>query len=85
MKKQNKIAKIVATFALLAIILSVVWTGFLILFSPNPQTQMQQELTPEQLQELMQKSSGSEKWDVSFTGITLDDNLWETATGSENK
>ncbi len=73
---KNKIAaKIMATLALLWIIISIVWTSLLFIFWNNTQNV---ELTPEQiqeLQELMNSYSGSletSSWELNSTWETIE-------------
>lgn len=60
-KRKNTAAKVMAILALVWIIISVIWTGLIIIFD-NPEQTTQTELTPEQmkqLQELMNSQTGS--------------------------
>ncbi|QFR38789.1 hypothetical protein A9Q91_00960 [Candidatus Gracilibacteria bacterium 28_42_T64] len=56
--KKNKITQIIATFALFGIVIGIVGTGLLVLFSNNQYTDSEITLTPEQIQELIQSQSG---------------------------
>lgn len=73
---KNKIAaKLMASLALLWIIISIIWTGLLFIFWNNTQNV---ELTPEQiqeLQELMNSYSGSletSSWELNSTWETIE-------------
>lgn len=75
MKKKNTVAKIMASLALLWIIISIIWTSLLFIFWNNNQNV---ELTPEQiqeLQELMNSYSGSietSSWELNSTWETIE-------------
>jgi cell division protein FtsN len=59
---KNKWAKIMASLALLSIIMSVIWTWLIILFSWTWNNQV--ELTQEQIQEI-QELINSQSWTTS--------------------
>lgn len=51
--KKNKISRFIALIALLSIVIWIVWTGILIVFSPTASNNSIDSLTQEQLQELI--------------------------------
>jgi len=55
--KKNKVTKIIAFFALFWIIIWIIGTGLLIIFS-NTSSEVPQELTQEQIQQLINSQSG---------------------------
>lgn len=60
--KKNTMTKIIASLAFFWILLSIIGTGLLIIFWENNQQVQQQELTPEQLdeiQKIIDSQSGS--------------------------
>ncbi len=62
MAKKNRFVTIMAFLALFWIIIWIVWTGILIIFSDWNNTPSEQTLTPEQyaeLQEMINTNSGS--------------------------
>ena len=61
--KQKLATKIIAWLAFFGIVLSIVWTGLLIIFN-DPQTQ---EFTAEQIAEI-QKMIDSQSWATSHSG-----------------
>jgi hypothetical protein len=71
MKKKNKTVKVFAILGLLWIVVSVVWTGILIITTPSePQTYQinnSPELTQEALQKIIDKNKveiGTNTWEV---------------------
>ena len=52
--KKNAMTKIIASLAFFGILLSILWTGLLIIFWENRQQPQEQNFTPEQLEELQQ-------------------------------
>lgn len=70
--KQNKTVKLMAILAMLGIIISVVWTGLLIMFEQAKAPQ-QLELTAEEIEELQKQI------EASMSGST---STGSTATGS---
>jgi hypothetical protein len=63
--KKNKWIKIMALLALFWIIITVIWTGLLIIFDNNNSSNIKQELTPEQLmqfQEMMNSWTLLNEW-----------------------
>ncbi len=54
--KRNIWVKVLAFFVLFWILLSVVWTAFLILFSPKQQITTEKTLTSEELNKLLESS-----------------------------
>ena len=79
MRKQSKIAKVVALLALFAIILWVVGTGALILFSPTQTPNVQPELTEEKLDEILEQYQGEIKtWDMQWTGSNSEEVVGES-------
>ncbi len=70
--KQNKTVKLMAILAMLGIIISVVWTGLLIMFEQAKAPQ-QLELTAEEIEELQKQIQ------ESMSGST---STGSTATGS---
>lgn len=70
--KQNKTVKLMAILAMLGIIISVVWTGLLIIFEQSRAPQ-QLELTAEEIEELQKQIQ------ESMSGST---STGSTATGS---
>jgi len=67
-KRKNIMAKMVAFIALLAIVLSVIGTGLLIVIS----SWQEPEITQEQLQEYIDSLSG---WTVTWNWEALIDNM----------
>lgn len=63
-KRKNVWAKLMALFALFGILVWIIWTWVLIIFELYFQdnTQIEQELTQEQLEELLKAYSGSLTW-----------------------
>ncbi len=72
--KKNKITQIIATFALFGIVIWIVWTGLLVLFSNNQYTDSEITLTPEQIQELIQ----SQSWVTVETSTETNTWTWES-------
>ena len=70
--KQNKTVKLMAILAMLGIIISVVWTGLLIMFEQAKAPQ-KLELTAEEIEELQKQ------FEASMSGST---STGSTATGS---
>jgi len=70
--KKNKTNQIVATFALFWIIVWIIWTWILVIFSNNPGYDSEITLTPEQIQELMQ----SQSWVSLWTWVTIQTSTW---------
>ncbi|MCD5385172.1 hypothetical protein LRZ95_00725 [Candidatus Gracilibacteria bacterium] len=76
MKKKNIFIKIMAFLALFGIIIGVIGTGILILFSGNNNETSSQTLTPEQyeqIQKLIKENTGSlqaQTGTITLTGIT---------------
>ena len=61
--KKNAITKIIASLAFFWILISIIWTGLLIIFNDN----QQQELSAEQIAEI-QKMMESQSWATSHSG-----------------
>ncbi len=73
MKRQkNMMAKVVAFIALLAIVIWVIWTWLLVVFSPWDEV----EITPEELQQYIDSLS----WSTAWTGEVweISNIIWET-------
>ena len=70
--KKNKTNQIVATFALFWIIVWIVWTWLLVIFSSNQGYDSEITLTPEQIQELIQ----SQSWVNLWTWVTIETSTW---------
>lgn len=76
MKKKNIFIKIMAFLALFWIIIWVIWTWILILFSWNNNETSSQTLTPEQyeqIQKLIKENTWSlqaQTWTITLTWIT---------------
>lgn len=74
--KKNKLIQIIAGFALFSIILSLVWTGLLVIFWPKDTTTnntTKKDFTPEeikQIQDMIKAQSWSLTWTWTWT--------WET-------
>jgi preprotein translocase subunit SecG len=60
--KKNAITKIIASLAFFWILISIAWTGLLIIFNDN----QQQELSAEQIAEI-QKMFESQSWSTSHS------------------
>ena len=74
--KKNPWTKIMALFALFWIIISIVWTGTLIVYDlyTTNNTSLEQQLTPEQFDELMKSYS----WSLTSTW-ELNTATWEVS------
>jgi len=79
--KKNKVTQIIAAFALFWIIIWIVWTWLLVLFSNNQPYNSEVTLTPEQIQELIKSQSGA----IAGTGITIETNSWTNIWTWENQ
>ena len=76
MKRKKTLSYLIAVFALASILLSIVWTGLLVIFSDSSYTTAPQELSPEQLEALISSTSS---WEIDV--VELPDALsgsWET-------
>ena len=73
----QKWAKIMASLALLWIIISIIWTWLMVIVWGNKNTS-ETELTPEQIAEIQSMiNSGSwntSTWETSWTGNTIETN-----------
>lgn len=73
----QKWAKIMASLALLWIIISIIWTWLMVIVWSNKNTS-ETELTPEQIAEIQSMiNSGSwntSTWELNWTGITIETN-----------
>ncbi len=73
----QKWAKIMASLALLWIIISILWTWLMVIIWNNKNTS-ETELTPEQIAEIQSMiNSGSwntSTWELNWTGITIETN-----------
>ncbi len=73
----QKWAKIMASLALLWIIISIIWTWLMVIVWGNKNTS-ETELTPEQIAEIQSMiNSGSwntSTWELNWTGITIETN-----------
>lgn len=78
MNRKGLTTKIVAIIWLLAIVVSIIWTWLLIIFSPQ-ETQAP-ELTQEELQEILNSYS----WTINTQTWTLE-NPWITNTWAINE
>lgn len=77
--KKNLWVQIMATLALLGIILSIAGTAIVIIFDTSSNTPTQQDLTPEQLEEL-QKILSSQTGALDISTGALDSNTTEDTT-----
>ena len=75
--KKTKTAKAFAIFALLGIILSIVWTGILVLTSSQETDHSYNNtLTPEKLQEILKNNPVLNT--NTGTSVTVKTSTWET-------
>lgn len=72
MKKRNNLfPKIMAGLALGSIIIGILWTGILFLFTATTSAPTQEALTQEELEQMIQQFSGSlDVESLSVTGTT---------------
>lgn len=72
-------AKIFATIALFGIIIWIVWTGILFLYESNTNYPEQIQLTPEEIQEIIDAQEISATWSVDESWV-LDVLEWTEVT-----
>lgn len=63
--KKNTITRIIAGLAFLWIVVSIIWTWLLIIFSNNPEPI---ELTQEQIEEFIRMQEESQSWTTTLSG-----------------
>lgn len=82
MKKEKLLPKIVASVALFAIIIGIVWTGVLIVFETFFATAPTPSLTEQELKEYLETLSGATLSGASLSGATLPIPEVTSGTGS---
>lgn len=72
--KKNHWIKIIAFFALFAIVIWIVWTWLIIIFDSGSSNNT--ELTPEQYEELMEQFNSNNSWSIEIQTWAIDNQAW---------
>ena len=69
--KKNPMAKIMAILALFGIIVWIIWTWLLVIFSWGQTSNHQQQLSEEELQELLNNLEQSNSWTTNSWSLEI--------------